>query len=260
MSKKQGWRLGCQAYSFHHFTFFEAIEKSAALGLAFIEACPGHPLRPERQEVKFDHNSDAEVLNEVRAKLDAASMKLVNYGVVILPDDERACRKVFDFAKTMGIETIVSEPPEEAFDLVDGLCREYDIKVAIHNHPAPSHYWHPDAVTAVCKGRSAYVGACADTGHWVRSGVEPIAALRQLEGRIISLHIKDVDRRGPDAEDVPWGTGVGDIKGQLAEIRRQGIDPVFSIEYELPTDADPQPEIAKCVAYYRQVCSEFGKA
>ena len=257
MNSKLGWRLGSQAWSFHHMTFFEAVEKTAALGLAYIEAYPGQPLSPAERAIKFDQNLDQAGLDKAKKKLESENVALVNFGVVNLPNDEADSRKVFDFAKKMGIETIVSEPPEDAFDLLDVLCKEYDIKVAIHNHPAPSRYWNPDTVIAVCKGRSAYIGACADTGHWVRSGIDPLEALRKLEGRIVSLHSKDVDTQSPEALDVPWGTGIGDMKGQLVEIRRQGIAPVFSIEYELPTDADPQEDMAKCIAYYETICKEL---
>ena len=181
----------------------------------------------------------------------------MNYGVVQLPNDLAECRKVFDFAKTMGIETIVSEPPLDALGLVDTLCQEYGVSMAIHNHPAPSIYWNPDTVVTACEGRSTHIGACADTGHWVRSGIDPLQALNKLEGRIISLHIKDVDREAPDADDVPWGEGVGIIRALLEEVGRQGIQPVFSIEYEKHSEEDPLPEVAKCVDYFRQVCAEL---
>lgn len=254
---KLGWRLGTQAWSFHHVTFFEAVNKTAALGLKYIEAYPGQALSPAEPEVVFDQNLDAAGLEKAKSKLLSLGVSLVNFGVVNLPNDESESRKVFEFAQEMGIETIVSEPPLDAFDLIDGLCAEYGINVAIHNHPAPSKYWHPDSVIAACKGRSPRIGACADTGHWVRSGVDPLEAMKKLEGRIISFHSKDVDTRSPEALDVPWGTGIGDMRGQLAEIRRQGIKPVISIEYELPTDADPQSDMAKCIAYYESVCGEL---
>ena len=139
---------------------------------------------------------------------------------------------MFEFAKDMGIETLVSEPDEDAFDTLDKLCEEYGINVAIHDHPKPSHYWNPDTVLKVCQGRSKRIGACADTGHWVRSGLNPIECLKKLEGRIICFHFKDLNKLGPDAHDVPWGTGVCDVKGMLAEIHRQKLKAVFSIEYE----------------------------
>ena len=248
--------MGCQAYSFNKFTFFEAVDKTQSLGLHCIEAYPGQKLSPEKPDVTVDHNMSVETQEAIKAKLAAANVKLTNYGVVGLPNDEAECRKVFDFAKAMGIETIVSEPPEEAFPLVDKLCQEYGIGMAIHNHPKPSKYWDPDRVVAVCQGRSKRIGSCADTGHWMRSGVDPLEALKKLEGRIISFHFKELNQKGPNGHDVPWGTGAGDVKAWLTEIKRQGIKAVFSIEYEYNWE-NSVPDIAKCVAYFDQVAKEL---
>ena len=260
MSGIPNWRLGCQAYTFRHFSFTETIDKNASLDLKCIEAYPGQALSLDKPDVAFGHNAPEEALDAVKAKLDSAGVHLVNYGVVPLPNDEAECRKVFDFAKAMGIETIVSEPPLVALELVDALCQEYGIDMAIHNHPAPSIYWNPDTVVKACEGRSTHIGACADTGHWVRSGVDPLEALKKLEGRIITLHIKDVDRQAPDAVDVPWGEGVGIMRKLLEEVWRQGIEPVFSIEYEKHSEDDPLPEVTKCVEFYQQVCTELAQA
>ncbi|HOA51031.1 MAG TPA: hypothetical protein PKI05_02165, partial [Thermogutta sp.] len=110
-AEKLGWRLGCQAYSFNRFTFYEAVEKTAAVGLRYIEAYPGQRLSQEKPDVKTDHNLSVQDRLEVKKRLADAGVTLVNYGVVRLSADEGENRKVFDFAKDMGIETIVSEPP-----------------------------------------------------------------------------------------------------------------------------------------------------
>ena len=259
-AEKLGWRLGCQAYTFNRFTFFEAIDKVHSLGLHWIEAYPGQKLSPEKPDVTFNHDVPREIRDEVKAKLKESGVTLVNYGVVGLPNDEAECRKVFDFAKEMGIETICSEPPEEAFDLVEKLCEEYKINVALHNHPKPSRYWNPDNVLKVVKGRSKRIGACADTGHWMRSGIDPLEAIKKLEGRIISFHFKDLNEFGVrEAHDVPWGTGAGNVKAWLAEVRRQGIkNPVFSVEYEYHWE-NSLPEIAESVANFDKIAAELGR-
>ena len=76
------------------------------------------------------------------------------------------------------------------------------------------------------------IGACCDTGHWPRSALYAIECLRILKGRIISFHFKDVNEYGMGAHDVPWGTGINDVKGMLTEVHRQGVKAVFSVEYE----------------------------
>jgi len=248
-----GWRLGIQAYTFNRFTFYEAVEKTASLGLDWIEAYPRQRLSADNPGAQFNHTMPAETREEIKAKLKETGVRLVNYGVVGLPNDEAECRRVFDFAKDMGIETIVSEPPAEAFEMIDRLCQEYKIKVAIHNHPSPSTYWNPDRILEVCQGRSEWIGACGDTGHWMRSGVNPVEALKKLEGRLISIHFKDLNEFGDRrAHDVIWGTGKADVEAMLAELDRQKFKGVFSIEYEYNWE-NSIPEIRPSVAYFNEI-------
>jgi sugar phosphate isomerase/epimerase len=255
-AEKLGWRLGCQAYSFNQYTFYEAIDKTASLGLHYIEAYPGQKLSAEKPDAKTDESLPPELRREVKAKLADGGVKLVNYGVCGLSKDEAASRRTFEFAKDMGIETIVSEPAPDAFDTIEKLCEEFQINVALHNHPKPSRYWNPDTVLACCQGRSKQIGACADTGHWMRSELNPVEQLKKLEGRIISFHFKDLNKFGAGAHDVPWGTGEGSVKAMLTEIRRQKIKAVFSIEYEHNWTSS-LPEIAQGVAYFDKVAVEL---
>ncbi|HPG40692.1 MAG TPA: DUF1080 domain-containing protein [bacterium] len=250
-----GWKLGSQAYTFNRFTFYEALDKIASLGLHWVEAYPGQALSTENPEAKMIHTMSPELQEQVKQQLAVRGLQLLNYGVVNLPNNEAECRQVFDFAKNMGIETIVAEPPEDAFELIDKLCQEYKIKVAIHNHPEPSHYWNPETVLKVCKDRSKWIGACGDTGHWMRSGIHPVEALRKLQGRIISMHLKDLNEFGnKEAHDVVWGTGKADIKAILAELHKQKFAGAFSIEYEYNWD-NSLPEIRPSVAYFNTVAA-----
>ncbi|HID24416.1 MAG TPA: sugar phosphate isomerase/epimerase [Planctomycetaceae bacterium] len=257
-AEKLGWRLGCQAYTFNRFTFYEAIEKVRSLGLHWIEAYPGQRLSPENPDVRTNDSMSPAIRKEVKKRLADAGVTLVNYGVTRLSGREAADRKVFDFAKEMGIETIVSEPPLDAFQTLDKLANEYQINVAIHNHPKPSRYWNPDTVLQVCEGRSRRIGACADTGHWMRSGLNPLEQLKKLKGRIITFHFKDLNKFGRGAHDVPWGTGKANVRALLQEIHRQGLKAVFSIEYE-HNWLNSLPEIAQCVRYFDQVAAELSR-
>lgn len=256
ISKEPQWKLSVQAYTFREYSLFEAIDKAKALGLKYIEAYPGQRLRPEDTS-RFDHNISAEVREQVQKKLKEAGIKMVNYGVVDVGTTEASARKVFDFAKAMGIETIVSEPDPKMMETLDELTREFKINLAIHNHPKPSRYWNPEFVLQAVEGRSKRVGACADTGHWQRSGLDPTECLKKLEGRIISLHFKDLNERSPGAHDVPWGTGAGDVPSMLAELKRQGFSGVFSIEYEHNWKSS-MPEIAKCIEAFNRIAKDLG--
>ncbi|HOQ90798.1 MAG TPA: sugar phosphate isomerase/epimerase, partial [Candidatus Hydrogenedentes bacterium] len=184
-----GWRLGCQAYSFNRFTFYEAVDKTAAVGLKWIEAYPGQRLSKDLPEnVVFDHNMNADLQKQVKDYLASKGVQLAAYGVVNLPKDEAESRKVFDFAKAMGIGVIVSEPLPSALPMVDKLSQEYGIKVAIHNHPKPSKYYDYKTLLEATASVSKNIGACCDTGHWPRSGINPVEAVKAIgdAGRIIS--------------------------------------------------------------------------
>ncbi len=254
---KPEWKLAVQAYTFNRFSFFEAIDKAASIGLKYIEAYPGQKLEREG-DVSFDHNAPLSVLARAKVKLDRARVKLVAYGVVGLGKDEAEARKVFDFAKVMGVETITAEPEKDAFDLLDKLTEEYGIDIAIHNHPKPSTYWSPDVVLEAVKGHSPRIGACADIGHWMRSGIVPLEAVKKLEGRIISSHFKDLDRMG-DGHDVVWGTGKGDVRAVLAELHRQGFKGVFSIEYE-HNWLNSLPDVEACAKFFQTATEELAKS
>jgi len=247
-----GWHLAVQAWSFKQFTLYEAIEKTSALGLHWIEAYPGQQLSAQTGDAKFNPSLTPALRDQVKQKLRSHGVCLVNYGVETLPKDEKGCRQIFDFAKDMGIRTIQAEPDEASMEMLDRICQEYRIGLGIHNHPRPSHYWDPNIVLAACKGRSAWIGACADTGHWLRSGLDPLVCLKKLEGRIRSVHFKDLDKAGdPKALDVVWGTGVNRAAEALVELDRQWFRGVFAIEYEADWENNV-PQIGRCVAFFNQ--------
>jgi sugar phosphate isomerase/epimerase len=178
--------------------------------------------------------------------------------VVKLDKDEAGDRKIFQFAKDLGIQVIVSEPTSDAFGLLDKLTAEYGIKVAMHNHPEPSPYWKPEIVLSTIMGHSALIGSCADVGHWARSGLKPVDCLHQLEGHIISLHFKDTNKIGKGARDVPFGTGQADVKGMLAELKRQGFKGLFSLEYESGASGDQLiGELKQSIAFFDETAKEL---
>lgn len=250
-AEKLGWRLGCQAYSFNRFSFFEAVEKTASLGLKWIEAYPGQRVSKEIEE-KIGPGLSAEAKKAVKEKLAASGVTVINFGVT------GANRPAFEFAKEMGIETIVSEPDPKELPAIDKLCEEFGIRVALHNHPKPSRYWNYEYVLEVLKDCSPRIGACADTGHWLRSELSPLEGIKALKGRIVSFHFKDLNKKGGGAHDVPWGTGVADVPALLKEIHAQQFKGVFSIEYEYNWD-NSVPEIAQCVAFFDKVAAELAK-
>jgi sugar phosphate isomerase/epimerase len=254
-AEKLGWRLGAQAWTFRDRTAFEAIDTAAKLGLHYIELYPGQTLSPEHKDLKVGPDLDDEQRVELLKHLASAQVKAVSFGVVEFKKDEKEARRIFEFAKQLGLENLSCEPEPDALELVDKLCNEYGINAAIHNHPKPSRYWDPAVVLEALKGRSKRMGSCSDTGHWPRSGLVPVECLKKLEGRIVELHFKDIT----DGVDQPWGTGKGDAKGMLAELKRQGFRGLFSLEYEDGAGALLEANVARCIAFFDQTARELSK-
>jgi sugar phosphate isomerase/epimerase len=237
-AKVGAFYAGCQAYSFRMFSVMEAIEKTAQAGGKTIEFYPKQKLSAEQAEVVFNHESPAEVIAAVKAKLAKEGVTAVAYGVVKLGKDAVENRNVFEFAKTMGIGILTTEPDAEAMDQIEVLVKEFDVKIAIHNHPRKPLdrsylYWDPNYVLSLVKDRDARMGACADTGHWVRSGLDPVECVRILKGRIFDSHLKDLNEKGnPKAHDVPYGTGVSDVTAILNAFVEGGFYGPVHTEYE----------------------------
>lgn len=244
-----GWKLGVQAWTFRDRTAFEAIDTAHALGLKYIELYPGQKLRPDA-DAKIADDMPIELRDALCQKLAASQVKAMAFGVVGFDKDEAKARQTFAFAEAMGIKSISCEPDGDAWDLVEKLADQYRIDIACHDHPKPSHYWNPEFVLAAVKGRSQRLGACADTGHWPRSGLDGVASLELLAGRIRSLHFKDIAPADQTGEDKPWGTGDGKAHAMLAELDRQGFRGLFSIEYETGSGKELEANVAKCIAFF----------
>ena len=252
--KTGGFFLGCQAWTWNNFTVFEAIQMTAQAGGKVIEFYPGQPLSKEEPKVKWDHNASPEAIQKVKEQLAKYHITPVNYGVVGISANEDEARKVFEFAKTMGLRAVTTESVD-AIDTIEKLVKEYDIMVGFHDHPKrendPNYrMWDPNYILSVVKDRDSRIGSCADTGHWVRSNLNPVDCLRILKGRIISSHLKDLNKMGPDAHDVPYGTGVSDVPAILEELRAQGFTGNISIEYEYNMEHS-MPQVAQSIGFVR---------
>lgn len=256
---KMGWLLGVQQYTFRRFSFFEMLDMMVELGIEHAEAGFFLALDKARPELKTNEDLSPAVRKEVKQRLaDRGLTMSTNYADLGVDADH--ARRIFDFSKEMGAVTIVSEPPAEAFDMIERLCDEYRINLAVHNHPKSpkSKYWKPENVLAVCKGRGKRIGSCSDTGHWVRSGLDPVACLKKLEGRILGFHLKDVAEIGnPAARDVPLGQGKANYTAVLEELDRQGYRGVLTIEYEHDSP-ELMDDVAKCVAFVEKTAASLG--
>ena len=247
--------LAVQCWTFRKFSFFEALHRIKDLGIKYVQPYPGQILEQGKPGVKFDHSLTDDQIDQVKKKLKELGLTLVSYGVVSSPNVEEEMSKVFEFAQKMGIQTIVTEPDYDDYSLIDKMVKKFRINVAIHNHPVPSKYARPETVIYRVDGLDPRIGACADTGHWMRSGVNPVEALRVLKGRIQDVHLKDLNAFGTkDAFDVPFGEGKANVQAILAELTLQDYSGYISIEHEKKEDINnPSPAIKKGMEYIKSI-------
>ncbi|MHC4110604.1 MAG: ThuA domain-containing protein [Planctomycetota bacterium] len=258
--EKLGWRLGIEAYTFHKYTLFEAIDRTAQLGLPYMGGLSFQKVSKEIPK-NFDDKLTDDELKQVRLKLDSAGVRLLTYYIHLIAGDEAGCRKVFEFGRKIGIETFMSEPIPEALDTIEKFCDDYNINVAIHNHDRKGspQYWHPEGVLKVCQGRSKRIGVCADLGYWMRSDIDPIKAVNTLKDRLITVQMHDLHELSPEGYDVPWGTGVGKTEQFFEEIHRLGIRPtMFGLEYSYNW-FESMPDIAKCIEFFNKVSMQIAQ-
>jgi len=249
-----GFAIGCQAWTFKNYSVMEAIDKTAAAGGKVIEFYPGQKFSVEQPGLKFDHNATDEMIAQVKARLAKDGVRAVNYGVVGIPEKETDARKLFAFARKFELYGITTESVN-AIDTIEKLVKEFDIRVGFHNHPrraADAGYkmWDPNYVLSVVKDRDARIGATADVGHWIRSGLDPIECLKVLKGRIVSVHLKDLNEKAPSAHDVPFGTGIANVAGILDELKRQNFVGNASIEYEYNWENNAA-DATQCIDFVR---------
>ena len=245
--------LSVQAWTFNRFTVFEAIEKTALAGARHIELFPGQRLSVDLTDVRLGPDMPVDAVAKLKEHLAKHGVKASAYGVTGISRDENEARKLFKWAKDLGIGILNTESTD-AIDTIEKMVREFDVKVGFHNHPRtndPNYkVWEPAYVLSLVKNRDPRIGACADTGHWVRSGIKPVDALRTLKGRIVSSHLKDLHEFARSGHDVPYGQGVSDVPAILTELLAQGFAGTLSVEYEHNWDAS-LPDVAQCIGFIR---------
>ena len=255
-----GWRLGGTPVSFDNFTLFDAIDKTAELGLLYIG---GSNLQTVSRDIpkKFDEHLSNDELRQIRLKLDSAGVRLLTYQIQNTPSDsspirmadEDSYRNVFEFGRKMGIETFIAEPRPDMLDTIERLCNEYDINLAItcFGRKTSPQYSNPEEVLKLCQSHSKRIGACGSLDFWLRSGIRPIEAIRILRDRLLILDTYQQDKAISYSDET--------IKLVLDQIHRLGLKPMmFSIEY--PHDKpDSMSEIAQSIEFFNKVSIELAK-
>jgi len=230
--------LGIQMYSLRGFKVDDALAHVKDLGLQHIEFYPG----------MFPVTDDRAAIDAMRKKVADLGLTISAYGVCHFTKDVAASRRLFTFAKAAGIPILGADPDPDSFASLDELVKEFDIRIAIHNH-GPTHRYNKavDVLHAI-ERHDPRIGACADLGHYLRSGEKPTEVIRLLAGRLYGIHLKDFAEMQDKTKGVILGKGHIDVPAVFAALEQAKFpaDGALSIEYE-ENPQDPVAEIRQCV-------------
>jgi sugar phosphate isomerase/epimerase len=233
--RTNGFLLGTQSYTFKNFTFEEACAKTASTGVHTTELFPGQKISAALPDQKTGPGVSPEGMAAIKAILKQTKITAVAVGVVAIPNHEENARKIFEFAKELGIRVINTESTD-SIDLIEKLVKEFDIRVGYHNHPQrpdnPDYkVWDPNYILELTRGRDPRIGSCADLGHWTNSGLAAADCIKILKSRIVSSHLKDI-AHGSRSCARP-GTGRAKLDEALRALKAVDFDGPISIEHEI---------------------------
>ena len=242
------WPIGVQSYSLRQFNTLETIRHIQGMGLHFAEFYGKH----------LSVQATAEQIAETGKLCAGAGIKINAHGVNRFSKDHAANRKIFAFAKRAGIKNITADPDPDSFDSLDRLVAEFEIRVCIHNH-GPKHRYNTiaDVQDAVAKHHK-WIGACVDTGHFIRGGTDPIKAVRELGPRVFAVHIKDDKFKGdPRSHNVIIGQANLDVVGLFKALKHIKFprDGSLSLEYE-SNPQNPIDDMKQCLEVAREAIAK----
>ncbi len=244
----RGLKMGVASYSLRKFTLDEAIGMTRELGLKYI--C--------LKDVHLPLKTTTAQRQEARKKIDAAGLVLLGGGVIYMKNQEDDIRNVFNYAKDAGMPTIVCSPHPDALDTVEKMVKEFNIRIAIHNHgPGDKTYPSPLDALKLVKDRDNRMGICIDVGHTVRIGADAVACIKECGPRLYDFHMKDVSAATPKGTEVTIGKGVIDIPAVLKALLEVKFAGHLALEYEPSADA-PMPGMKESLAYLRKSLATMG--
>ena len=242
-----GFPLGAQSYSLREFNTVECVRHIQGMGLHYVEFFAKH----------LDPAASDEQIAETQKLLKDADIKISGHGVHGFSKDHEANLRLFQFAKKIGVKVITADPAPDSFDSLERLVADFDVRIAIHNH-GPGHRYDKIAdVAKAVEGRHKSIGACVDTGHFLRSGEDPVKAVRELGPRVFAAHIKDDVELGRGSKNVVIGKGKLDVVGLFKALKKVKFpaDGSLSLEYEA-NPANPIDDMKACLAVAKEAIAK----
>jgi len=205
------------------------------------------------KEYHLPYNDTPEQLAHGRKKFQEAGIEIVAGGVIYLTkDDDADIRRYFEYAKACGMPMMAIGPTAETMPRIERFVKEYNIKIAIHNHgPEDKHFPTPQSALRIVKDMDARCGICIDAGHAARAGADVVESIREAGARLFDMHIKDLRAIQKDS-GCAVGEGVLPITAMLKELKRMNYAGTVSLEYEIEED-NPFTGMKASFAYMRGV-------
>jgi sugar phosphate isomerase/epimerase len=242
-------RLGLASYTFRNFDRAALITNMKTLHIDALNA------KDVKDHLPFDAAPEAQAL----ADYSAAGITLHAAGAIYFTKDDPAdIRSKFDYCKRAGIKVIVAgDPSPEALPLVEAAVRDYDMRIAIHNHGPEDKIWKSplDVLAAVAK-MDPRMGCCIDVGHCVRAGVSATDAIHAAGPRLFNVHMKDLTNFSDKESQVAVGEGKMPVKEIFEALQAVNYDGFVDLEYEVHAD-NPMPGVFSSFAYMRKILAEM---
>jgi inosose dehydratase len=234
-------KVGVASYSLRKLPVDAAVKAIQRVGLKYVSLKDMHlPLKgsPEQLQAGVKKFTDAGIIP-------------ISAGVITLRGNEGQIRSAFEYAKNAGIPTIVCDPAPSSLSLLDKVVKEYDIRLAIHNHGPEQKDWpSPNEPYNAIKELDPKIGLCIDVGHTARAKVDPAEAIVKFKDRLFDVHFKDIDSTAPNGKAIEAGRGVLDLHAILRALVKINYAYHVGIEYEKDAD-DPLPGLAETVGFIR---------
>jgi sugar phosphate isomerase/epimerase len=242
-------RLGIASYTFRNFSRTQMIAFMKQLRVSALNT------KDVKDHLPVDPQQEHAALDEYAA----AAITLHAAGVIYFDKDEDAdVRAKFEYCKRANIPVIVAGPNPETLPRVEKFAKQFDMRIAIHNHGPEDKLWpSPLDVLKAVKNMDPLMGCCIDVGHTVRTGTDVIQAIHEVGPRLFNMHIKDLTNFNEKESQVAVGEGkmpIREIFQTLAATKYQGY---VDLEYEIHAD-DPMPGVTASFAYMRGVLNKLG--
>ena len=244
-------KLGLASYSLRKFPRAKAIELHKTLGVPYVNV----------KDVHLPYNATPAEFAAAREEYAAAGIRIVGGGTITFSKDtDEDVKRLFEYARNAGMPVIVAAGPAAVFSRVERFAKQYDIKVAIHNHgPEDKVFPSPYDVLKVVKDMDPRMGLCIDIGHTVRTGTDVVKAIADAGPRLLDMHAKDLRDLRERGSQCIVGEGAIPFAAIFRQLEAMRFGGYVNLEYEIDAD-DPIPGIKQSFAYMRGVLAGIAPA